>query len=196
MEKKSKQITCAGEKFLVGRLLNDIHDFFDANTVYSKYYNEFTHEDIEFFKKVALKKIQQFSEKFKIQFEFELKQSDEVKINVFKLRIITNVVNHSRFLNFLNDNLKNKQVETYALKHTEIMEYFYESKGLKDISNLEEDVECAILLPTNWQFLEQSDADKIRQKSETAVTTNLLSAINSLESPNVIFVFFGVFLSY
>ena len=159
IEKQSKQITCTGEKLLVDRLLNDIRDFFDSNTIYSKYYNEFSYEDIEFFRKVIHKKVLLFSEKFKIKFEFEsTKQIVEnlVKIDMCKLRITTNVSNHERCLNFLNECLQTKQVERHKLKHEEIMEYFYESKGLNDISNLENLFECSILLPVHLKNFEES----------------------------------------
>lgn len=172
IEKQNNQIICTGEKFLVDRLLSYVQDFFDSNTFYSQQYGDFSYEDLEFFRKVIKKKLEQFAEKFKIKFHFETKKicKDLATIEIIKLNVTTNKIKHERCQNFLNECLKEKYEDVFKLKDNDVMEYFYETKGLNDILNLEKTFECAIFLPNQLAYFRESQAKKVIESTSISVS--------------------------
>ena len=175
VEKQKREITCTGEKLLVDRINADIIDFFDSNTIFSKYYSEFSYEDIEYFKKAFKNKISEFGEKFKIKIDYEINIFNVglVKIESNNLKITANSINHDRCLTFLNGSLKFKQVENFSLKNKEVIDYFYENKGLNEISKLEERLECAILTPIALDYFEKSKTEhSIQNKEQINISNN------------------------
>ena len=192
VEKRGKEIVCTGEKLLVDRLLTYIQDFFDSNTFYSKHYNDFSYEDLEFFRKVIKAKLTEYSVKFKTKMSFEANQirKDSVTFEKIALKVTTNKIKHEKFHNFLSDSLKHKQVENFKLKDKEALEYFYESKGLKDILNIEREFECAIFLPIHLEYFEQFrksevDLSKIEESQNASSPETITSFSAFYEMPNV-----------
>lgn len=137
-------------------MFKHIHDFFDANTIYSKYYSDYIYEDLEFFRKVIKTKLERYSEKIKAKFQFEVEKilKESTTIEKSKLNVTTTKNKHERFQSFLQESLKEKQVEVFKLKDLDVMEYFYEPKGIDEILNLEKMLECAIFSPIQLDYFE------------------------------------------
>lgn len=161
-----KKITCIGEKLLINRIFNDIKSFMDSNSIVAKFYEKFTFEDVEYFRKVIAKDIENYIEKLNLnkalQFEFDKKISisPELDIQVHKLKIVANKFNQDKIYNFLTDRLKHKIVEEYSLINKEMIEFFVESRALQSLANLEKSNQCVILPPILLNHLYGSKTSK------------------------------------
>jgi hypothetical protein len=116
--------------------------------------------------------------------EFEANQirKDSVTFEKITLKVVTNKIKHEKFHNFLSESLKHMQVENFKLKDKEAIEYFYESNGLKDISNIEREFECAIYLPIHLKYFEQfrkSEVDLSKIESENASSPETITSFSA-----------------
>jgi hypothetical protein len=181
-------------------LLTHIHDFFDANTFYSKYYSDYIHEDLEFFRKVIKAKLERYSEKTKTKFQFEVEKvlKESTAIEKTKLNVTTTKNKHERFQSFLEESLKEKRVEIFKLKDIDVMDFFYEPKGIEEILNLEKTLECVIFSPIQLDYFEickpkQPDTAICDGELTGQITNSFIAYYYTQNSDNVNIIF-GYFI--
>ena len=159
IEMTKKKITCIGEKLLINRIFSELKSFMDSNSIIAKEYKNFTFEDVEYFRKVIAKDIENYIEKLNLSkaFQYELEKKNniipeipELDIEVHTLKIVANKFNQEKIYNFLTDQLKHKIVEEYSLINKEMIEFFGESRALQSLANLEKSNQCVIKQHTTW----------------------------------------------
>ena len=169
IEMTKKKITCIGEKLLINRIFSELKSFMDSNSIIAKEYKNFTFEDVEYFRKVIAKDIENYIEKLNLSkaFQYELEKKNniipeipELDIEVHTLKIVANKFNQEKIYNFLTDQLKHKIVEEYSLINKEMIEFFGESRALQSLANLEKSNQCVILPPIISNHLYGSKTSK------------------------------------
>lgn len=182
-----KKVFITGVKLIVDRLVIDIKDFFDSNTIVTKFYNEneidlFSHENVKYLKVVKTNEIndhlEQIKQQFKILKPFQILEDNNNKdqIKKYQIKFETNKRTHDFLISFLKNLIDTKRIDYFAMSD-EKLEVFMDSKMQTILETVEDKFKCVIFSPRYLDILKNNEtksptipeSDKSNTKSEEII---------------------------
>ncbi len=163
-----KKVFITGVKLIVDRLLIDIKDFFDSNTIMTKLYNEneidlFSHENIKYLKVVKTNEIndhlEQIKQQFKILKPFQILEdnnNNKEQIKKYQIKFETNKRTHDLLISFLKNLIDTKRIDYFGMSD-EKLEVFMDSKMQTILETVEDKFKCVIFSPRYLDFLKNNE---------------------------------------